>query len=103
MFRLGTLLFIPGYITVTFYRVLVGPDSGGTLLLMIRGFFSRYFRRSILLTRPFLTQSLDNQHVSGLKSSSYRSLIRTFQCCAVLWRDLYVHVGVDSFELQYAI
>ncbi|KAF8270431.1 hypothetical protein EI94DRAFT_1658702 [Lactarius quietus] len=35
MFRLGTLLFIPGYITVTFYRVLVGPQSGASLLLMI--------------------------------------------------------------------
>jgi hypothetical protein len=53
MFRLGTLLFIPGYTTVTLYRVLVGPDSGGTLLLMIRGCFSRYVRGRILLTRPF--------------------------------------------------
>lgn len=35
MFRLGTLLFIPGYITVTFYRVFAGPESGGSLLLMI--------------------------------------------------------------------
>ena len=66
MFRLGTLLFIPGYTTVTLYRVLVGPDSGGTLLLMIRWCFSRYIRGSILLTSPFLKRSLDNQHVSGI-------------------------------------
>ncbi|KAH9036204.1 hypothetical protein EDB85DRAFT_2143336 [Lactarius pseudohatsudake] len=36
MFRLGTLLFIPGYTTVTLYRVLAGPQSGASLLLMIR-------------------------------------------------------------------
>ena len=60
MFRLGTLLFIPGYTTVTFYRVLAGPDSGGSLLLMIRWCFSRYIYRSILLTRSSLTHSLDN-------------------------------------------
>ncbi|KAH9050884.1 major facilitator superfamily MFS-1 [Lactarius deliciosus] len=36
MFRLGTLLFIPGYTTVTLYRVLADPQSGASLLLMIR-------------------------------------------------------------------
>lgn len=35
MFRLGTFLFIPGYLTITLYRVLASPDSGGSLLLMI--------------------------------------------------------------------
>ncbi|KAH9174869.1 major facilitator superfamily MFS-1 [Lactarius sanguifluus] len=35
MFRLGTLLFIPGYTTVTLYRVLASPQSGASLLLMI--------------------------------------------------------------------
>jgi len=44
MFRLGTLLFIPGYTTVTLYRVLAGPSSGGSLLLMIRWCFSRCVR-----------------------------------------------------------
>ncbi len=51
MFRLGTLLFIPGYVTVTFYRALAGPESGGTLLLMIRSCFPCSVRQSILLTR----------------------------------------------------
>jgi len=36
MFRLGTLLFMPGYLTVTLYRVLAGPETGGSLILMIR-------------------------------------------------------------------
>jgi len=35
MFRLGTLLFIPGYVTVILYRVLAGPETGGGLILMI--------------------------------------------------------------------
>jgi MFS family permease len=35
MFRLGTLLFIPGYLTITLYRVLASPESGGSLILMI--------------------------------------------------------------------
>ncbi|KAI9510311.1 major facilitator MFS-1 [Russula earlei] len=35
MFRLGTLLFIPGYLTVALYRVLASPGSGGSLILMI--------------------------------------------------------------------
>ena len=78
MFRLGTLLFIPGYTTVTLYRVLAGPESGSSLLLMIRRCFSRYFCRSMLLMRPSPIQSLDNQHVSGLQISSYRSLIRSY-------------------------
>jgi hypothetical protein len=52
MFRLGTLLFIPGYTTVTLYRVLAGPESGGSLLLMIRWCFSCYFRWCMLLMRP---------------------------------------------------
>jgi hypothetical protein len=36
MFRLGTLLFIPGYVTVTLYRLLANPESGGSLIVMIR-------------------------------------------------------------------
>jgi MFS family permease len=35
MFRLGTLLFIPGYTTITLYRVFASPQSGASLLLMI--------------------------------------------------------------------
>ncbi|KAI0251216.1 hypothetical protein BJV78DRAFT_1361764 [Lactifluus subvellereus] len=35
MFRLGTLLFIPGYVTVVLYRVLASPETGGGLILMI--------------------------------------------------------------------
>jgi hypothetical protein len=36
MFRVGTLLFIPGYLTVTLYRVFASPESGGSLTLMMR-------------------------------------------------------------------
>ena len=72
MFRLGTLLFIPGYTTVAFYRVFANPQGGASLLLMIRWCFSLHVRRCILLTKPFPTQSLDNQHVSDVKSSSHR-------------------------------
>ena len=36
MFRLGTLLFIPGYVTVTLYRVLASPEGGSSLIVMIR-------------------------------------------------------------------
>ena len=36
MFRLGTLLFIPGYLTVTLYRVFASAESGASLILMIR-------------------------------------------------------------------
>jgi hypothetical protein len=36
MFRLGTLLFIPGYVTVTLYRVFASPQGGSGLILMIR-------------------------------------------------------------------
>jgi len=35
MFRLGTLLFIPGYLTVTLYRVFASAESGASLTLMI--------------------------------------------------------------------
>ena len=41
MFRLGTLLFIPGYLTVTLYRVFASPESGGSLMLMIRQYHFR--------------------------------------------------------------
>ena len=36
MFRLGTLLFIPGYLTITLYRVFASAESGASLILMIR-------------------------------------------------------------------
>jgi hypothetical protein len=62
MFRLGTLLFIPGYLTVTLYRVLASPESGGSLLLMIRECRSRLLNYT---THEMLShKSLDNQHVS---------------------------------------
>ena len=67
-------LFIlgPGYTTVMLFCVLAGPESGGGLLLMIYWFY-QYIRQSILLTRPsptqLATQSLDNQHVSGVQIS----------------------------------
>ncbi|KAI0302423.1 hypothetical protein B0F90DRAFT_1837230 [Multifurca ochricompacta] len=35
MFRLGTFLFIPGYLTVILYRVLASPQAGGGVILMI--------------------------------------------------------------------
>jgi len=35
MFRLGTLLFIPGYVSVALYRLFAGPESGGSLIIMI--------------------------------------------------------------------
>jgi len=35
MFRLGTFLFIPGYVTVVLYRLLASPTSGGSLIVMI--------------------------------------------------------------------
>jgi hypothetical protein len=63
MFRLGTLLFIPGYVTVTLYRVLASPQTGGGLILMIG---ERYFHLLMCIvayeTLPFT--SSDDQHVS---------------------------------------
>ncbi|RXW15886.1 hypothetical protein EST38_g9972 [Candolleomyces aberdarensis] len=35
MFRIGTILFIPSYLTVVLYRPLASPEDGGNLLLMI--------------------------------------------------------------------
>ena len=34
MFRLGSLLFIPSYLTVTLYRVFASPSDDGNLVLM---------------------------------------------------------------------
>ena len=34
MFRLGSLLFIPAYLSVTMYRILTGPDDEGNFILM---------------------------------------------------------------------
>ncbi|VDC00276.1 unnamed protein product [Peniophora sp. CBMAI 1063] len=34
MFRIGTLLFIPGYVTVTLYRVFASADDDGNAILM---------------------------------------------------------------------
>ena len=62
MFRLGTFLFIPGYITITLYRVLASPESGGSLLLMIRECHLRLLNCTAHETLS--PKSLDNQHVS---------------------------------------
>jgi len=51
MFRLGTLLFIPGYVTVTLYRLLASPESGGSLIVMIRKCSSFVRLVASLLTR----------------------------------------------------
>ena len=67
-------LFIPGlgYTTAMLYCVLAGPESGGSLLLMICWFY-HYVRQSMLLRRSsptqLATQSLDNQHVSSVQIS----------------------------------
>lgn len=34
MFRIGSLLFIPAYLTVTLYRPLASPDDDGNPILM---------------------------------------------------------------------
>ena len=34
MFRLGSLLFIPSYLTVILYRVFASPSDDGNLVLM---------------------------------------------------------------------
>jgi hypothetical protein len=44
MFRLGSLLFIPGYLTVILYRVLASPQGSGGLILMIRECYLRLLR-----------------------------------------------------------
>jgi hypothetical protein len=62
MFRLGTFLFIPGYLTVAMYRVFAGPESGGSLLLMIRECHLRLLNCTAHET--LFPKSLDNQHVS---------------------------------------
>ena len=38
MFRLGTLLFIPSYLTVILYRVFASPSDDGNLVLMAGAF-----------------------------------------------------------------
>lgn len=35
MFRIGTILFIPSYLTVVLYRPLASAEDGGNALLMI--------------------------------------------------------------------
>lgn len=74
MFRLGTFLFIPGYLTVTLYRVLASPESGGSLLLMIRECYLHLLSRTAHETLS--PKSLDDQHVSVFRFfSSCHSLI----------------------------
>ena len=34
MFRIGSLLFIPAYLTVILYRPFASPDDDGNLILM---------------------------------------------------------------------
>ena len=67
-------LFILGYTTLMLYCVLTSPESGGSLLLMICWFYC-YICRSMLLMRPSLTQSLDNQHVSSGQISPVSPLL----------------------------
>ena len=62
MFRLGTFLFIPGYITVTLYRVLASPESGGSLLLMIRKCHLRLLNSTA--HEALSPKSIGDQHVS---------------------------------------
>ena len=42
MFRLGSLLFIPAYITVILYRVFASPSDDGNFLLMAGEFHNQY-------------------------------------------------------------
>jgi hypothetical protein len=72
MFRLGTLLFIPGYVTVTLYRLLATPESGGSLIVMIRK-YHRSFAEWLFFAHgaPSFT-SLDDQHVSVTRFLDYR-------------------------------
>lgn len=62
MFRLGTFLFIPGYLSITLYRVFASPGSGGSLLLMIREYHLRLLNCTAHETLS--PKSFDNQHVS---------------------------------------
>lgn len=75
MFRLGTLLFIPGYLSVTLYRVLASPGSGGSLILMIRECRFRLLNRTA--HEALSHKSLDNQHVSTVRVrlSSHHNLM----------------------------
>jgi hypothetical protein len=65
MFRLGTLLFIPGYVTVILYRVLASPQGNGGLILMIRECHLRLL--SCTAYQSVSYTSFDHQHVSGIR------------------------------------
>lgn len=58
MFRLGTLLFIPGYVTVALYRVLAGPETGGSLIVMIRECHCSFTEFVLLTSPPSLLKAL---------------------------------------------
>jgi hypothetical protein len=61
MFHLRTLLFIPGYVTVTLYRILASPEGGSSLIVMIRECYLRSLMYSAYDTISYT--SFDHQHL----------------------------------------
>ena len=64
MFRLGSLLFIPAYASVTLYHAVAGPKEDGNFILMTRAFQKETLALAKLLTSRFALPSVSNQHVN---------------------------------------
>ena len=63
MFRLGSLLFIPAYASVTIYRVFASADDDGNFLLMTCAWrMASVFSATDMSCRTLLSTS--HQHVS---------------------------------------
>lgn len=60
MFRLGSLLFIPAYITVTLYRTFASAEDDGNFMLMTGEFGVGLAKKFRTTDVPF---SLGRQHV----------------------------------------
>jgi hypothetical protein len=69
MFRIGSALFIPSYLTVILYRTFASSEEDGNFILMAGTDFERGFR--LMLTLLCCTSSVV-EHVSPMVSGGGR-------------------------------
>ncbi|EIM88851.1 major facilitator MFS-1 [Stereum hirsutum FP-91666 SS1] len=107
MFRLGSLLFIPGYITVTWYRVFASASEDGNFLLMACLAVStavRFCGNTFAYTAiSILLNYMSPPHVVGLANGIAQSIVSLARCFGPILGGLLWSVSVEGNPSGYPI
>lgn len=101
MFRIGSLLFIPAYITVTLYRPFASEEGNGNAFLMTGFYFILFSSTHMMNAYPMIFLALAISTYAITVNTKYPYWPLRIQSCPILRIHLCVYFGGDFIELQW--